>query len=135
MQKILFTILLIILMMGCATSEKYDKKLVNLLGKNPDILTSQFGLPSGKRILSNGDEVITFTSVNNNYVPSDFFLYQPYSLQDEVNVYTPFDEDYDFTPFVENFNQLPELTCQTSFLIKDNKIIGWKWRGNNCVSQ
>lgn len=135
MQKILFTIILLILMLGCATTEKYDNKLTNLLGQNVSVLTSEFGTPSGKKILANGDEVISFTSVNNNYVPSDFFLYKPYSLQGDTNVYTPFDQNYDFTPFAENFNQLPALTCQTSFWIRDNIIIGWKWRGNNCISQ
>ena len=135
MQKILFAIILLILIMGCASSEKYNTKLTKLLGKNPDTLIMEFGQPSGKKILSNGDEILSFTSVNNNYIPSDFFLYQPYSLQDGVNVYTPFDQDYDFTPFAENFNQLPELTCQTSFWIKNNKVIAWKWKGNNCISE
>lgn len=135
MQKITFAIMLIIFLLGCATSEKYDKKLSNLLGKNPDVLTQEFGEPSAKKILNNGDEVLTFTSVNDTYVPDDFYLYQQYSLQGDASIYAPFDGDYDFTPFAQNFNQLPEYTCQTSFWIHDNKIIGWKWKGNNCISQ
>ena len=134
MQKALFMLLLLILMLGCATQEKYNNKLSLLLGQNPEILYKEFGKPSGKKILNNGDEVISFTSVNNNYVPSDFFLYQPYSLEGETNVYAPFDQNYNFTPFAENFNQMPALVCQTSFWIRNNKIIGWKWKGNNCIA-
>jgi len=135
MQKIMFTIILLILLLGCATPEKYNNKLLTLLGQNPNVLEKDFGKPSGKKILDNGDEIITFTSINDNYVPSDFFLYQQYNTQGNISVYTPFDQDYDFTPFAENFNQLPSLICQTSFWIHNNKIIGWKWKGNNCVSQ
>lgn len=135
MQKLVFMILVIILLLGCASAEKYDRKLSSLIGQKSDVLSQEFGAPSGKKILGNGYEVVSFTSVNNNYVPSDFFLYQPYDPAGDVSIYAPFDQDYDFTPFAQNFNQLPELICQTSFLIRNGTIIAWKTKGNNCISQ
>ena len=78
---------------------------------------------------------LTYTKADNVYVPSEFYLYNPYSLQGDVSVYAPFDGDYAFTPYGENLGYNPEYTCQTSFLVQNNVITGWKWVGNDCVAR
>lgn len=134
-SKIYFTILLVILLFGCATPEKYDQKLAGLIGTSEASLLASWGKPSAKKILSNGAEVITYTKADSVYVPSEFYLYNPYSPQGNVSIYAPFDGDYSFTPYGENLGYNPEYTCQTSFLIQDKVVVGWKWVGNDCVAR
>lgn len=134
-RKIIFTILLTILLFGCATPEKYDRKLAGLIGTSESSLVASWGKPSAKKILADGSEVFTYTKANNVYVPSEFYLYNPYSLQGDASVYAPFDGDYAFTPYGENLGYNPEYTCQTSFLLQNKVVVGWKWVGNDCVAR
>jgi len=134
-HKIYFTLLLLIFLFSCATSEKYDAELSGWVGKPAHTLIAQWGRPSARKINADGSEVITYTKADNVYVPSEFYLYNPYSLHGDVSVYAPFDGDYAFTPYGGTPGQDPELVCQTSFLVQNNIITGWKWTGNNCVAR
>ena len=134
-HKIYFTILLLIFLFGCATPEKYDAELAGWVGKSEASLINKWGKPSARKINADGSEVITYTKTDNTYVPSEFYLYNPYSLQGDVSVYAPFDGDYAFTPYGENLSYEPEYICQTSFIIRNKVISGWKWVGNNCIAR
>ena len=134
-HKIYFTLLLLIFLFGCATPEKYDAELAGWVGKIENKLIAEWGKPSARKINADGSQVLTYTKADNVYVPSEFYLYNPYSLQGDVSVYAPFDGDYAFTPYGENLGYNPEYTCQTSFLVQNNVITGWKWVGNDCVAR
>ena len=134
-HKIYFTILLLIFLFGCATPEKYYAELAGCVGKSEASLINKWGKPSARKINADGSEIITYTKADNTYVPSEFYLYNPYSLQGDVSVYAPFDGDYAFTPYGENLGYEPEYICQTSFIIRNHIISGWKWVGNNCVAR
>ena len=116
-HKIYFTLLLLIFLFGCATPEKYDAELAGWVGKSENKLIAEWGKPSARKINADGSQVLTYTKADN------------------VSVYAPFDGDYAFTPYGENLGYNPEYTCQTSFLVQNNVITGWKWVGNDCVAR
>ncbi len=120
---------------ACASTQKYDQMLNSWVGKPETALLKSWGAPSARKINADGSQVITFTQVQDITVPSEFYLYNPYSLQGNVSVYAPFDGDYAFTPYAQNLGVTQEYICQTSFYIQNNIVTGWKWKGNNCFAE
>ena len=80
-HKIYFTLLLLIFLFGCATPEKYDAELAGWVGKSENKLIAEWGKPSARKINADGSQVLTYTKADNVYVPSEFYLYNPYSLR------------------------------------------------------
>lgn len=134
MKKICFTLSLILFLFACATKEKYDQKLQTWIGRPETALLQKWGTPSASKIMMNGDKVITYTKANDVYVPSEFYLNDPNMLPGQETVYSPFLNEYDFTPYNAAFGYQVEDICQTSFLVQGGIITGWKWKGNNCVA-
>lgn len=133
-KNVALYILVLIFLFACATPAKYDNKLAAMVGEKASTLVEAWGRPSARKILDNGDEVYTYTKANNVYVPSEFYIYNQGFEPSEDVVYGPFLNDYNFGPYGETFGYQVEEFCQTSFLIKNGLISGWKWRGNDCVS-
>lgn len=134
MKKLILACLSTAVLFACATPEKYDAHLNTWVGKTETELQSKWGRPSAAKIMNNGDKVITYTKADDIYVPSEFYVYNP-GMEPNVNdIYTPFNGSYDFTPYSEAYGYQVQETCQTSFLVQNNLISGWKWKGNNCVS-
>ena len=82
----------------------------------------------------NGDKVITFTKADDMYVPAQYYIYNPGQVPNVDEVFTPFDGDYDFTPYNELVGYEVTQICQTSFLLQNGIVTGWKWKGNDCVA-
>ncbi len=134
LKNIALYILVLIFLFACATPEKYDAELASMIGEKSSVLVEKWGKPSARKILAGGDEVYTYTKAGDIYVPSEFYMYnQEYEPGEDV-VYYPFLNDYDFGPYGATFGYQVEEFCQTSFLIKNGLISGWKWRGNDCLS-
>lgn len=133
-KNVALYILVLIFLFACATPAKYDNKLAAMVGEKATVLVDTWGRPSARKILDNGDEVYTYTKANNVYVPSEFYIYNQGFEPSEDVVYGPFLNDYNFGPYGETFGYQVEEFCQTSFLIKNGLINGWKWRGNDCVA-
>lgn len=123
------------ILFACATPEKYDAKLDNTIGQTRAQLEKTMGKPSAVKIFANGDEVVAYTKANNVFVPSEFYLYNQGALSNEGDgIYSPFLGNYDFSPYGATFGYEVENICQTVFLIQNGRVAGWKWRGNDCVS-
>ncbi len=133
-RNILLYILVLIFLFACATPEKYDARLNKLIGQDVSVLQENWGAPSAKKILDDGSEVITYTKVNTVYLPSEFYVYNQNFQNSPDMVYQPFVNDYDFSPYGETFSEKVKYVCQTTFLVQNNIIRGWKWTGNDCVS-
>ena len=134
LKNIALYILVLIFLFACATPEKYDAELASMIGEKSSVLVEKWGKPSARKILAGGDEVYTYTKAGDIYVPSEFYMYnQEYEPGEDV-VYYPFLNDYDFGSYGATFGYQVEEFCQTSFLIKNGLISGWKWRGNDCLS-
>lgn len=135
MKRLFFVLGAILFLQACATEAKYDKKLQSMVGKTEAQLISEWGAPSAAKILNNGEQVITYTQANDMYVPSEYYIYNTTGAEpSETVLYSPFMDDYYFGPYSQTFGYEVEEVCQTSFYIKDGIVSGWKWKGNNCVS-
>ena len=134
MKKISFALILFFLLIACASPMKYDKKLNSLVGANKTELLKQMGKPSAVKVFANGDEVIAYVKANDVYVPSEFYLYNQGNPANQQDVYSPFLEDYDFSPYGAAFGYQVEYFCQTAFLLQNGVVTAWKWRGNDCKS-
>ena len=135
MKNIFLYLLVLIFLFACATSKKYDEKLNSMIGESTSSLTNQWGRPSAKKYLDNGDVIYSYTKANDIYVPSEFYVYNQGFEPSEDVVYSPFLSDYDFGPWGETFGYEVTQVCQTSFLIQDGVITSWRWKGNNCVAK
>ena len=133
MKKVSFALILFFLLLACASPMKYDNKLNNLVGADKAELIKQMGQPSAVKVFANGDEVIAYVKANDVYVPSEFYLYNQ-SGDNAEDVYAPFLENNDYTPYASAFGYQVEYICQTAFLLQDGVITAWKWRGNDCKS-
>jgi uncharacterized protein YcfL len=132
MKKLCFVLIFTFVLFACASPLKYDAKLNDLVGANKATLIKTMGKPSASKIFANGDEVIAYVKANDVYVPSEFYMYNnSASAQD---VYAPFLEESDFTPYASSFGYQVEYICQTAFLLQNGVVTAWKWRGNDCMS-
>lgn len=133
MKKIALGLIVTLLLLACATSQKYDKQMQGWIGKSEASLVEAWGRPSAQKYLSPTAKVITYTKVSDLIIPSEYYLYDENGPFTDV-VYDPFMNDYDFTPYAQMIDTEVEEICQTSFWIENGIITSWKWRGNNCVA-
>ena len=135
MKHVCFILVVVFLLFACATTAKYDTKLNGLVGADKSEVIKTFGSPSASKILANGEEVISYTKANDVYVPSEFYLYNQGALSNEYGgIYSPFIGEYDFSPYGDTFGYTVTDFCQTAFYLQNGKVVGWKWRGNDCIS-
>ena len=135
MKKISFTLIVLFLLLACSTTQKYDNKLNALIGADKEKVIATFGKPSAVKILSDNTEVLSYNKAQDVYVPSEFYLYNQGEIYNGYDtIYSPFLSDYDFSPYGDTFGYDVEYFCQTVFLLQNNKVIAWRWRGNDCLS-
>lgn len=135
MKHTCFILVVVFLLFACATTTKYDAKLSSLMGADKAQVIQAFGAPSAVKMIPGGGEVIAYTKANDVYVPSEFYLYNQGALSNEFDgIYSPFLGDYDFSPYGDTFGYNVTEFCQTAFFLQDGKVNGWKWRGNDCLS-
>jgi hypothetical protein len=119
---------------SCATSEKYNQKLNQDLGKSYTELTNEYGNPSSIKRLKNGDMIVSYVNINTELLPDPnyFFDNNDFLTEDEM-----------FYPFTYGGNEIPignfmgeEITnyCETKFYLKNNLVTSWSWKGNSCVA-
>lgn len=133
MRNIAFLTILTLLLFACATSEKYDAKLNGWIGKTEQELGMAWGRPSAVKYINDDTKIFTYTKINEFYFPSEYYLYNE-EFEPEDTIYAPLMNQYNFTPYAELTDNQAEMICQTSFVIKDNVVTAWKWRGNDCVA-
>lgn len=134
MQKLILGLAAAALLCGCATEKKYDRELDGFLNQPVTKLEARFGKPSAAKILDDDSQVITYTKVDESYVPSEYYMYDDTLVPGQEVVYSPFNGDYDFYPFERSFGYTVEFVCQTSFLVEKGIVRAWRWKGNNCVA-
>ena len=87
MKHISFALILLFLLFACSTTPNNKTKMDNMLGLTKNELIQRMGQPSGAKILPNDIEVLSYTTVDNVYVPSEFYIYNQGTL---ANEYDPF---------------------------------------------
>ena len=74
-RNIAFLMILSLLLLACATSEKYDAKLNQFVGKSEENLVMSWGRPSAIKIINDNTKVYTYTKIDEFYFPSEYYLY------------------------------------------------------------
>ena len=135
-KKATFILILVIVLFACATPQKYNEKLNSMIGVSKEDLIKNFGKPSAAKILNNGDTILAYTFVDDVFVPSEFYTYnQGNEIYEEDGLFSPFLSTYEFSNNPGVIGYEAKYICKTLFLLKNNKVIAWKWQGNNCVAK
>ncbi len=134
LKHTLILLTLIFLLCSCASSQKYNQKLNQTIGKNYQELINQYGNPSSIKHQKNGDMIVTYLNINTELLPDPNYFFNNNDF---------LTEDEEFYPFTYGGNEIPignfmgqEITnyCQTKFYLKNNHVTSWSWKGNSCVA-
>ena len=112
MKKIAFLLILTLLVLACSSNNiLYQDKLQQFVGSNEQNVINSFGRPTKQTILSNGTKILTYTKINDFYMPMEYYEswlgYEPAGL-----VY--------FDDF--GINELDEKTFRENLLSKINNM-------------
>ncbi len=133
MKKYLTILALALGLTACATAQKYTSQLNNDVGKTSQQLMNQYGNPTHIKRLANGDEIISYISVNYQVIPSpNEYFNTNFMTEDEM--FAPFTYGGDEIPVGNFMGEVITDYCNTKFYIKNNVVTSWQWRGNACVA-
>ena len=131
--KLLSAIIISTSITACATGQNYQAKLNTYIGKTEQQLVSSWGQPQRSKQLANGEEILTYISVNKQVLPDpNYYFGTGFLTEDEM-----------FYPFTYGGNAIPDgnfmgetITeyCQTKFYLKNNIVTAWQYKGNACVA-
>lgn len=124
------------LLVGCASPEKYDHNLSQMIGVTEPRLIADWGSPQEIRQLDNGDKVYTYRQIHS--IETGGFLTNP------VNNYNTGRITSDFRSPNNNSSRsftLPTtptrtltLTCITHFTLHNGSIQSFAHEGEDCVA-
>ena len=119
MSRMIATVLTLLLMVGCATTENYNKILDTWIGADITDLMDSWGYPQGSFDSPNGNKV---------YVYSEGGAYTtPVTTNTTVVGNTV--QNHTYGGITVNYN------CTTYIETDDSgTIVTWSWEGNNCVA-
>ena len=117
MKKILGIMVLGLLLVGCATSANYTKKLNSWVGSTENQLVSSWGPPLGSYVKDDGSKILTYQRSGSYDLPGA-------QVMDSM------------TGFPVNTSGPTVITsCRTRFNISSSgKITSGSWEGNSCTA-
>jgi hypothetical protein len=125
MKKLIMIIPLLII--GCATTAGYEKILSSWVNADISDLTNKWGYPTEQFIAPNGNRVYVYQNSNSYKTPT---RYQTNANANSFGNYT-----YGSATTQVTGGQTIVNWCRTYFEVDaNNKIIRWRWEGNNCVA-
>jgi hypothetical protein len=113
-----------VLFWGCATTAKYEQMLATWVGSSELDLYRTWGPPDNQHEVS-GSKFVSFTRNAQMWVPGTAPSYQAI-----VTGNSAFTQAVGGSP-AYNIS----LTCQTTFEIRQEKVVGSRWQGNNCTAK
>lgn len=133
MKKLLILLACAAGLAACATSQNYTNQLNGELGKTSQQLMNKYGNPTHVKKLANGDEIISYVSVNYQVLPSpNYYFNNDFLTEDEM--FAPFTYGGNEIPVGNFMGQVITDYCNTKFYLKNNIVTSWQWRGNSCVA-
>ncbi len=129
----IITLGIILSISACATPQKYNNKLNQELGKTSEQLINTFGQPAKIKRLANGDEIITYISINYQVLPDPNY-YDNTDFMTEDEMFYPFTYGEDVIPMGNFMGETITEYCKTDFYLKNNIVTSWQWKGNACVA-
>jgi hypothetical protein len=91
---------------ACATTRQYEEKLEAWVGRSDSDLVVKWGAPVATFSQGNGIQLYEYQKIDRETREKSARTVAGY-----------------------------EPSCRTFFLIKDGKVVGWKWEGENCRSK
>lgn len=118
---------------ACTLPQKYNNQLNQKLGKTSEQLISSMGQPAKIKKLANGDEIITYVSINYQVIPDpNYYFNNDFMTEDEM--FAPFTYGGDEIPIGNYMGETITDYCKTDFYLKNNIVTSWQWKGNACVA-
>lgn len=119
----LVILLMLVLLVGCATQENYRNALKKSIGMTEETLISRIGVPNRIYELNN-KKYLVYSESQSSFIPG----YDNRSY--DVNTYgyttTVTQTGYARPSYYANYN------CETTFIIEDNIVQGFTFKGNAC---
>ncbi|CAK8162450.1 conserved hypothetical protein [Candidatus Xenohaliotis californiensis] len=107
MSKIIIMLLVMLTIIGCATTVRYEASLAQWVGKPEDDLLSALGAPNSSYNGSNGARYLTYiTNKKKSIFTSASYVFTNSSVYEEK--------------------------CSTTFTIIDGKVVSWSYVGASC---
>ena len=119
-----FFLVMVLTLWGCATTANYEKMLTTWVGAPEIDLYRSWGSPDGQYEVS-GSKFVTFTRGGNMIMPGTSPTYQTTFIGN-----TAFTNAYGGSPALNI-----QLTCRTVFEIRNERVVSWRWEGNNCKAK
>jgi hypothetical protein len=103
-------LILLLLLTGCATTEKYDAKVKTWVGSDINELIASWGPPSSGFDMPNGNKMYTYVKSmgSSTYVDND--------------------------ALIGTTARTNSLYCKTTFTVAGSRITDYHWQGNRCIS-
>ena len=120
MKWLLLWITLVILS-GCATTANYEKILNSWVGSEEVDLIRKWGPPQ-QSYESGGHKFLAYSSSRNVYMPGTTPSYTTMYIGNTA--YT--------NPVGGSPGYNIGMRCVTTFEIVENRIVSWRWEGNDC---
>lgn len=122
MKKIIC--LLFLFLVGCATTANYEKILNSWIGASEIDLVRTWG-PADNQFNSSGIKFISYQKNGAVYIPGTSPTYTTTMIGNTAYTTT--------SGGSPGYNI--HLNCKTTFEIKDERVINWRWEGNGCKSK
>jgi hypothetical protein len=119
----LLAALLLLGLMGCATTEKYEALLQTWIGSEEIDLVRSWGPPDQVYEVQDR-KFIVYHSQRSVYIPGTSPSYSTSFIGNQA--YT--------TQSGGSPGRTVDMRCATTFELKDGIIVRWSWKGNDCTS-
>jgi hypothetical protein len=123
MKKMAFAVVTAVMLIGCATTAKYEDKLDMWLGKNESGLMTRWGAPQ-QSYESGGRKFLTYIRSDDVYISGTAPGYTTTVFGNAAYNTVGGSPGYHVNRF-----------CQTTFEVDHGKIVDWTWKGNACLSK
>ena len=124
MQKTIALIAILFALAGCATTANYEKILQSWVGETELNLIRKWG-PPRQSYEAGASKFLVYSSSRNVYLPGTAPSYTTTVIGN-----TAYTNPVGGTP-----GQNIGLSCQTTFEISGERIVSWRWQGNDCTAR
>ncbi len=136
MNKSILMTMLLVSLVGCASTENYEKILESWIGANADRLIQAWGPPESAYELSDGSKVLQWNS-RRTITTGGYASYQPVTTYTSGSYSGAGSYSGTSTTYVPTTTpvQTYDMQCVTRFTVsRDNIVKSWRWQGNDCTA-
>jgi len=123
MKKAITLTVILIVLAGCAVRANYENVLNSWVGATEIDLVRKWGVPQ-QFYETGGRKFLVYSSSRNMILPGS-----PPSYTQTVVGNTIYKNRVGGIP-----DQYIELNCKTTFELENEKVVSWRWQGNDCTA-